>query len=268
MDVCNTAGCNNFVSKPGHPVCLNCWKVARNAKSISVKPVSPINAAPLVEPKTLSATRLGEHFTVRPYKVNPILAELGLLEKIEHGWMATSRGLAFGAQEKVDSRKNSKYVVWPADVLESSVFRYAFQTMVATSDSGTNVEATTQINDSEFREKFRDSAKHRTNDGHWVRSKAETLIDNWLYVMGIVHAYERRLPIEQEAYCDFYLPQGRIYIEYWGYENDRKYIARKEEKLKLYQLNELNLLELTNEHVEQLDDCLPIMLRKFGIKVE
>ena len=36
-----------------------------------------------------------------------------------------------------------------------------------------------------------------------VRSKAEQIIDNWLYHKGIVHAYERRVPIEEEVYCDF-----------------------------------------------------------------
>jgi len=34
--------------------------------------------------------------------------------------------------------------------------------------------------------------KYRTEDGHWVRSKAELIIDNWLYRGRIVHAYERR----------------------------------------------------------------------------
>ena len=268
MDVCTTAGCNNVVAKPGYTLCFSCWKATRSAKPISLKSTSPSTESLPATPKTLSATRLGEHFNIRPYKVNPILAELGLLEKIDNGWAATPRGLAIGAQEKVDSRKNSQYVIWPSEVLESSVFLFALQTVIGDSTRGAVAETAAQISESEFREKFRDSAKHRTNDGHWVRSKAETLIDNWLYVMGLVHAYERRLPVEKEAYCDFYIPQGRIYIEYWGFENDPKYTARKQEKIKLYQLNELNLIELTNEHVEQLDDCLPVMLRRFGVRVE
>ena len=47
-------------------------------------------------------------------------------------------------------------------------------------------------------------------------SKAEMLIDNWLYMAEIVHAYERKLPIEEDVYCDFYIPKGKVYIEYWG----------------------------------------------------
>ena len=259
MNACSTTGCNSPVSKPGHTVCLNCWRSVKSSK-----PPSPTLEVLAVSPKAVSATRLSEHFHLHLYKVNPTLAELGLLEKVENGWAATPRGLAVGAQEKVDSRKNNRYVVWPPEILENSIFLYAFQTMAE--DSST--EPSISSNDSGFRERLRSVAKHRTNDGHWVRSKAEALIDNWLYVMGLVHAYERRLPIAEEAYCDFYIPQGRIYIEYWGYENDPQYAARKQEKLQLYRANELSLLELSDEHVEQLDDRLPILLRKFGVKVD
>lgn len=62
-------------------------------------------------------------------------------------------------------------------------------------ESEVNKKADTQ-NDS--REKF--EAKHRATDGHFVRSKAEMLIDNWLYMAEIVHAYERKLPIEEDVY--------------------------------------------------------------------
>jgi hypothetical protein len=59
-----------------------------------------------------------------------------------------------------------------------------------------------------------------------VRSRAEVLIDNWLYMQGIVHAYERRLPIEEECYCDFYLPKG-VYIEFWAASPTRSTVTAK-----------------------------------------
>ncbi|WP_226036714.1 hypothetical protein [Aquibacillus saliphilus] len=71
-------------------------------------------------------------------------------------------------------------------------------------------------------------AKHRSADGHYVRSRAEMLIDNWLYMSEIVHAYERKLPIEEDVYTDFYLPVGKVYIEYWGLEDEPK--MRRESK--------------------------------------
>jgi len=99
-----------------------------------------------------------------------------------------------------------------------------------------------------------------------VRSKAEMLIDNWLYMAEIVHAYERKLPIEEEVYCDFYIPKGKIYIEFWGLENDPKYAKRKETKRNIYKKYNFKLIELTDEEVFNLDDILPRMLLKFGVE--
>ena len=115
----------------------------------------------------------------------------------------------------------------------------------------------------DFREKF--EAKHRTTDGHFVRSKAEMLIDNWLYMAEIVHAYERKLPIEEDVYSDFYIPTGKVYIEYWGYEEDEKYLKRKQHKIEIYKKYGFNLIEICDKEVQNLDDHLPRLLLKFGI---
>lgn len=116
-----------------------------------------------------------------------------------------------------------------------------------------------------FREKFQ--AKHRTADGHFVRSKAEMIIDNWLYMAEIVHAYERKLPIEEEMYCDFYLPAGKVYIEYWGYENNEKYLDRKKKKIALYKKYNLNLVQLEDKDILNLDDILPKHLLSYGVTI-
>jgi hypothetical protein len=101
---------------------------------------------------------------------------------------------------------------------------------------------------------------------HYVRSRAEMLIDNWLYMSEIVHAFERKLPIEEDLYCDFYLPVGKVYIEFWGLENDEKYIERKQEKIKIYQKYGFNLIELNDADIQNLDDILPKKLLQFGIQ--
>lgn len=62
----------------------------------------------------------------------------------------------------------------------------------------------------------------------------------------IVHAFERKLPVEEDVYCDFYLPVGKVYIEFWGLENDEKYKERKQEKIKIYQKYGFNLIELND----------------------
>jgi hypothetical protein len=109
-------------------------------------------------------------------------------------------------------------------------------------------------------------AKLRTTDGHYVRSKVEMLIDNWLYMAEIVHAYERKLPVEEELYCDFYIPSGKVYIEYWGYENEPKYLARKERKREIYAKYGFKLIELEEKDIQNLDDVLPRLLLKHEVE--
>lgn len=55
--------------------------------------------------------------------------------------------------------------------------------------SGNYKETESEKEEKSFREKF--PCNIRTDDGHKVRSKAEQVIDNWLYSKGIVHAYPR-----------------------------------------------------------------------------
>jgi len=92
------------------------------------------------------------------------------------------------------------------------------------------------------------------------------LIDNWLYMAEIVHAYERKLPIEEDVYCDFYIPTGKVYIEFWGLENDARYQARKKQKKSVYEKYGFNLIELGDADVQNLDDILPRHLLRFGVQ--
>ena len=93
------------------------------------------------------------------------------------------------------------------------------------------------------------------------------LIDNWLYMAGVAHAYERKLPIDEDLYCDFYIPSGKVYIEYWGGTDDAKYLARKQQKIAMYKRYGFNLIELSDHDVQALDDVLPRLLLKYGVQV-
>ena len=93
------------------------------------------------------------------------------------------------------------------------------------------------------------------------------MIDNWLYTNGIAHAYERKLPIEDDVYSDFYIKSGNVYIEFWVMESDEKYARRKAVKQKAYSDNEFNLIELNDDDLNHLDDILPRKLLQYGITV-
>ena len=116
--------------------------------------------------------------------------------------------------------------------------------------------------ESDFRGKF--PANFLCSDGHWVRSKAELLIDNWLYTRRppIAHAYERRLPVPEEAYADFYIPVGDCYIEYWGLDTP-KYSDRQRRKLEIFKKYGFQVISLGERDIEKLDDLLPNKLLTF-----
>ena len=114
------------------------------------------------------------------------------------------------------------------------------------------------------------SSDCQTIDGHEVRSKSEAKIDNWLYNNRIVHSYERRLPGQyhkEDKYrykCDFYLPDGDVYIEYWGL-NRKEYLENKQKKKKMYKKQNLNLVSLEPDDLynNDMDTVLKHKLRKY-----
>ena len=104
-----------------------------------------------------------------------------------------------------------------------------------------------------------------------MRSKSEVIIADYLYGEEICFAYEKRLPIETEARCDFYVPACSAYIEYWGVQSDeaerKKYEKPKKEKIALYKKHALNLIEIDDKNIKNLEDFLQKELLKLGLKV-
>jgi hypothetical protein len=223
------------------------------------------------KPKLLNATTIGKQFNITSQRLNLILSELGWIEKDLAGWELTKLGKNVGGRQFEHETSGSYYVMWPDSILTNkslvSVFKDT-RTDKVTQKSSSSVEMASEIlnsNHETIREKF--IADHRTKDGHYVRSRAEVIIDDTLYDYGLVHAYEKKVPIEEELYTDFYLPNGKVYIEFWGLENDPKYLERKKTKKEIYDKYDLKLIELTDSDILNLDDHLPKKLLKFGIKV-
>lgn len=205
----------------------------------------------------MTATALGDHFSLAAKKINLLLKELGWLAKTDSGWRVTDHGKRAGGQQK--KHDDNDYALW-----HPSIQRHP--RLVQTVREFTGQESAKLATDhsiSEFRKKF--EAKHRTLDGHYVRTEGELILDNWLYMAGVTHAYARQLPIEQEEWCDFYLPQANLYLQYWPF-NCSQPSPERDALLSLYQSNDLDLIELFADEIEQLDDLLPKRLRQYGIK--
>jgi hypothetical protein len=191
------------------------------------------------KPKLLNATAIGKNFNISSQRLNLIFSELGWVEKAlvgqdVNGWAITRLGYSIGGRQFEHETSGGSYVLWPDTILQNKslkeVFSYTQIEKEIPTPQPINQQAPTSQPSDDYREKY--EAKHRTLDGHYVRSRAEVIIDNLLYQYGLVHAYERKIIIgDQEVLSDFYLPAGKVYIEFWGMEGDAKYSERKKKKI-------------------------------------
>jgi len=118
----------------------------------------------------------------------------------------------------------------------------------------------------DFRKKY--PANYRARDGHWVRSKSEKIIDDILYRNRILHEYEKKIPGEKML-TDFYLPEYKVWIEFWGIDTS-EYNIKREAKVDLYKTHGYHdrLIELTEIEMGSIDDVLEQKLLEFGVKID
>ena len=271
MVQCRGAGCTAEVTKEGHYLCYSCWRKQNGKGGESAQNPSSIWAS---NEGSLTATKIGEHFGVSGQEVNLLLNELGWMYKPRHGkgWKSTKQGRKQGARPAEVKQSGVPYVLWPEKILSSRALRRAVADFNVADFKGEDIPApeaaagSTESEVGDFRKKF--PANYRCMDGHCVRSRAEAMIDNWLYTNNISHAYERKLPIEEDVYSDFFIRTGNVYIEFWGMESDEKYARRKAVKQRSYRKNGFNLIELNDENLNNLDDVLTRKLLKFNVRVD
>lgn len=120
------------------------------------------------------------------------------------------------------------------------------------------ISDTKKIKNNDIEDEHKEEIK-RTDDGHYVKSDAEAIIDNILYgELRIVHCYNKKVPIdseEQTITCDWFIPvvssRKGIYIEYWGM-NTKKYLANKERKLKQYKEHNIPLINIEKDEYKDI----------------
>ena len=100
-------------------------------------------------------------------------------------------------------------------------------------------------------------------DGHIVKSKGELIIDNHLHRLGIQHDYEPTIKVQgNKIKTDWYLPEYRVYIEYWGFYG-KDYMKRKDEKIRLYHKGRLNLISIEDIMLSDIYPNLENELKRF-----
>lgn len=225
--------------------------------------------------KLLNATAIGKHFEISSQRLNLLLNELGWIEKTVAGWGLTKLGKNLGGRQFEHETSGGSYVLWPDAVLQNKDLLEQFQETPKEKPGSGQENIIIGKSDTETVDDFRKKypAEYRTKDGHYVRSKAELTIDDSLYLWGIAHAYEKKLPNTTEnVYSDFHIPSGNgrpkaVYIEYWGMENDEKYNQRKNKKLEIYNQLDLSLIQLNDADIKNIEDSLQKYLLQHGIKV-
>ena len=214
----------------------------------------------------LTASQLGKPHKIAPKRMNLILSELGWIERFHHGWKLTALGQAVGGQQVEHETTGMPYAQWPEQVRHNLQFRATLEKL-SQHNEHLSKEADFFIADGRLCECL---------DGHQVESAALAEIDNWLYISGISHAYRREIPteldhgterIKESISCDFYLPNGHIYIEYWGQEKSPADIQRKLARKEIYQAAKLKLIELNESDLDQLDEVLPKLLLQHDVDV-
>jgi hypothetical protein len=229
------------------------------------------NNSNLEKTKLVNSTAVGSHFNVSGQRMNLIFSELGWISKAISGWAITKLGKTIGGRQFEEETRGDTYVKWPETILQNKSLQEIFHPTSIEKDVQKPKEVISQhpakneiVQD--YREKW--EAKHRTLDGHYVRSISEMTIDNLLYQYGLAHAYERKIFVgDEEVLSDFYLPAGKVYIEFWGMEGDEKYNERKRKKIEFYKKNEIPLIQLHSKDILNLDDVLQKELKNYGIKV-
>ena len=233
------------------------------------------NKQTITKPQLISATTIGEHFKISSKRWNLLLNEQGWIEKTVQGWGLTKLGKSLGGRQFKDETRGNTYIKWPDTIFQNKDLVEMFQEIPK--DKPT-VKIPVQIIEkpnteiaNDFRKKY--PAEYRTKDGHYVRSKAELTIDDSLYLWGIPHAYEKKLPNTVEnVYSDFHIPSGKgrpkaVYIEYWGMENDESYNQRKSKKIEIYNKLGFSLIQLNDADIKNLEDSLQKYLLEHDIKI-
>ena len=200
------------------------------------------------------------------WEVNAVFCQRGWITLAEsQGWLPTEAGYGEGG---IACRKpgfeSTPHVRWPKSKLSEEPWLNAIRRELA-KKAFSSVHVETRPDDPAA-SSVPSELRFRTEDGHFVRSKAEVIIDNWLYGKRIVHAYEPALP-GGRLLSDFYLPEVGVYIEFWGLAGDPAYDRRRQKKLKVYQDHNLKLEEVYERDILSLDTCLKEKLRRHGLKL-
>ncbi|HEB26486.1 MAG TPA: hypothetical protein ENI05_01740 [Porticoccus sp.] len=210
----------------------------------------------LEDNRHISATAIGKTSGLNTREVNRVLAELGWIKHGFQGWELTSLGEQRGGIQLENDSSGTFYVVWPQDIQAESVLNkqllFSAEIYSEGASSGDDL--------------FAGQSQYQSVDGHQHGSKAQLQICHWLYMAGLAHACQRRLPVDEDLFADFYLPGQQLYIECWD-DHDSSGLAQRMKRKDIYQQLGFAVIDIEKEDLNQLDEVLTRQFRKQGVRV-
>jgi hypothetical protein len=233
----------------------------------------------------LSATKLAEHFSstrnkVSAQKMNKIIEEIGWSRSFSGGgYEPTKQGLRKDVL-RLESQKGTPYCSYPPGIIHDIALISRFADISPASAGFSNVSPiqtqSSQGNSGDYVcycgkcSLLGKSQKYKTRDGHFVRSRGEVMIDNYLYTSRVAHAYELDLILtdSERMSPDFTVltPNGNVYIEFWGLEGQSDYDKNTEKKKRLYEKHDLSLINVRPDDLDNLDSILSQKLAQYGVR--
>ena len=216
----------------------------------------------LEDTRYITATSLGKSCGLNAREVNRVMAELGWIKHGFQGWELTASGEQIGGTQLENESSGTFYVVWPQTLLQHAIFSGA---LAESARLFGGADKTTKIVDDLF---ATDPAElgYGTLDGHRHSSESRAQICHWLYLAGLAHACQRRLPLEQEYVADFYIPAHQLYIECWDQHSGAGLTAQLQRK-EIYKQQGLDVIDVESADLARLDEVLTRAFRKRGVRV-
>lgn len=202
----------------------------------------------------LSATALGKPYELSARECNRVLAELGWIKHGFQGWELSESGQQMGGIQLENDSSGTCYVVWPPAVASAPVLLRQLELTAAV-----------------FREAqpskdlFANETDYCSPDGHHHTRRLNLQVCHWLYLAGLAHATHKRLPVEEELYADFYLPQQQIFIECWDSQGDG--LAQRMQRRDIYQRLGLASIDVEPDTQLGVDEILTKAMRKLGVRI-
>ncbi len=219
------------------------------------------------EAQRLGLETLAHQLDLGPRRCRLLLRELGWIRPARRGWVLTEAGRRLHGQQFEDPATGIPDVSWPREIVESAALQQRVAALAPLHLPGTDDEAAGEAGDL-FASAAREPATYCCIDGHRHESLAHWRICEWLYLAGLAHACQHRLPGEESHYGDFYLPAEQLYIDYWGETAAQGELSAALGRKRRYESLALRHIELRAEDLAELDAVLGRRLLREGVLVD